>query len=78
MVSSRQLVELYARSTTSGRPVSVHRLVSDRDDDVVIATAIAAQADLIVTGGKALLLVEEFHGVRIVSAVGALRPLTSA
>jgi len=77
LLSSGQLVDWYARSTTSVRPVSVPRLVSDPDDDVVIGTAVAAKADLIVTGDHALLSVVEYEGVRIVSVVEALRIVAS-
>jgi uncharacterized protein len=40
---------------------------ASRDDDVVIGTAIAARADLLVTGDKPLLTVNEHQGVRLVS-----------
>jgi putative PIN family toxin of toxin-antitoxin system len=76
-LSSRQLLDSYARSATSVRPVPTRRIVSDPDDDVVIGTAIAARADLIVTWDKALLSVAEYQGVRIVSVANALRILTS-
>jgi putative PIN family toxin of toxin-antitoxin system len=70
------LIEAYTKQTICVLPAPTPRIVSDPDDDVVIGTAIAAQANLIVTGDKALLLVAEYQGVRIVSAVGALRLLT--
>jgi putative PIN family toxin of toxin-antitoxin system len=47
----------------------------DPDDDVVLATALAGKADLIVTGDADLLALKEFAGIRIVSprtAVGVL------
>ena len=37
----------------------------DADDDVVLATALAAKADIIVTGDNDLLVLKEFHGIRI-------------
>ena len=77
MVSSRQLVELYVRATTSVRPVSVPRLVSDPDDDVVIGTGVGARAGFVVTGDHALLEVAQYEGVRIVSVVEALRIVAS-
>ena len=39
----------------------------DADDDVVLATAQAAKADIIVTGDDDLLVLKEFHGIRILS-----------
>jgi len=39
----------------------------DADDDIVLATALAAQADFIVTGDDDLLTLKEHQGIRIVS-----------
>ena len=39
----------------------------DPDDDMVLATAIAAQADLILTGDEDLLVLAEHGGIRILS-----------
>ena len=39
----------------------------DRDDDVVLATAVAARADVIVTGDQDLLVLVSFEGIAIVS-----------
>jgi predicted nucleic acid-binding protein len=41
-------------------------LAPDPDEDVVIGTALAARADLLVTGDRALLSVATFEGGRIV------------
>lgn len=48
------------------RPTVVPRIAPDADDDVVIGTALAARADLVVTGDKLLLSVAEHQGLRIV------------
>ena len=48
------------------------RLAPDPDDDVVIGTALAAKADFVVTGDRALLSVREYEGGRIVSVSEAL------
>ena len=77
LLSSSQLVDLYAAWAISVQPLPTPGLVSDPDDDVVIGTALAAKADLIVTGDKALLLVAKYDGGRIVSVAEALRHLTS-
>jgi putative PIN family toxin of toxin-antitoxin system len=78
LISSRQLLDLYARSAISVKPVPTPRIVSDPDDDVVIGTALAAKADFIVTGDHALLAVTEYQGVRIVTATEAVQILTAA
>jgi putative PIN family toxin of toxin-antitoxin system len=39
----------------------------DADDDVILATAVAARADLIVTGDKDLLVLGSYEGIPIVT-----------
>ena len=39
----------------------------DSDDDMVLATALAAKANFIVTGDDDLLVLKEFQGIRILS-----------
>jgi uncharacterized protein len=77
LLSTDQFVESYLRQAVSVHPVPTPRIVSDFDDDVIIGTALAANADLVVTGDKALLSVAEYAGIRIVSAAEALRILSS-
>ena len=48
-------------------PVLPKPVCRDADDDVVLATALAAKADIIVTGDNDLLVLKEFHGIRIIS-----------
>lgn len=43
------------------------RICRDRDDDIVLATAIAGRADLIVTGDNDLLVLKQFRGIGILS-----------
>lgn len=45
----------------------------DPDDDHVLACALAAKADLIVTGDADLLNLREYQGIRIIAATEALR-----
>ena len=47
----------------------------DPDDDVVLALALAASADLIVSGDNDLLVLEQFEGVPIVNTAQALHRL---
>ena len=67
-----QLVDGYAELAQLVRPTPTPRIVADPDDDVVIGTALAARADLIVTGDRALLDVGTYQGVRIVGVAEAL------
>lgn len=50
----------------------------DPDDDDVLALALAAQADLIVSGDKDLLVLGQFEGMPILTARQALELLASA
>ncbi len=45
----------------------------DPDDDAVLALAIAASADLIVSGDRDLLNLKSFQGIAIVTPAEALR-----
>ena len=67
-----QLADGYAQLTALVHPSPVPRIAPDPDDDVVIGTALAAKADLIVTGDKPLLTVIEHQGVRLVGVVRAI------
>lgn len=72
-----QLVDRYAELAQVVRPTSIPRIAPDPDDDVMIGTAIAAKADLLVTGDRLLLSVGEYQGVRIVSMAEALQGLAA-
>jgi putative PIN family toxin of toxin-antitoxin system len=67
-----QLVDGYAQLAALVRPAATPRIAPDPDDDVVIGTALAAKADLVVTGDKPLLTVSEHQGVRIVGVAQAI------
>ncbi|MDR2212377.1 MAG: putative toxin-antitoxin system toxin component, PIN family [Pseudomonadales bacterium] len=53
----------------------VHPICRDADDDHVLALALAAQADLIVSGDQDLLVLERFEGIAITTARQALEQL---
>lgn len=72
-----QLVDRYAELAQVVRPTPTPRIASDPDDDVVIGTALAAKADLLVTGDRPLLSVTQYQGVRIVGVAEAME-LTAA
>ncbi|MGD0630162.1 MAG: putative toxin-antitoxin system toxin component, PIN family [Terracidiphilus sp.] len=70
--TSEEFVDLYAGCVLIVRPISVPRLAPDPDDDLVIGTALAAEAALIVTGDKPLLSVGTCEGGRIVTVREAI------
>ena len=47
---------------------TVRGVAPDREDDLVLGTAVKANADFLVTGDKGLLAIGEYRGVRIVTA----------
>jgi len=73
-----QLVAEYEGFVNLVTPGSIRRVVRDRDDDAVLACAIAAAADLIVSGDAHLLNLKSFHRIPIVSAGEALARITKA
>ncbi|MEG4350624.1 putative toxin-antitoxin system toxin component, PIN family [Microcoleus sp. LAD1_D5] len=62
MSGTRELVEIYPIST-----INVPEL-RDANDNMVLATALAADADAIVTGDLDLLVLQEYEGIPIVTA----------
>jgi putative PIN family toxin of toxin-antitoxin system len=74
-LSVDELVDLYAALAGMVRPLSIPRTAPDPDDDVVIATALAANADFIVTGDRTLIDVERYDGGRIVTVAEAWQTL---
>ena len=68
------LMQHYGMLTTVVRPEPIGRTVlSDEDDDHVIATALSAQADVIATGDRDLLKLHPYRTVQILSPSDALR-----
>ena len=59
------------------RPATISRIAPDPDDDVVIGTTLAAQADFIVTGDKSLLSVTTYQGGHIIGVSEAVRTITA-
>ena len=74
-----QLAARYALASEFVALQSVPRTVpSDPDDDAVIATGIAAGADLIVSGDGDLLALHPYRGMRILNATDAARHMRVA
>ena len=76
-LSIDQLVEGYAQLAALVRPTPVPRLAPDPDDDVVIGTALAANAEFIVTGDRTLRSLTEYQNVKIVRVSEVLQTLPS-
>ena len=62
------LLRIYADEATvvKAKPL-VKPVCRDSDDDEVLATALAAKAEIILTGDDDLLVLKEFQGIRILS-----------
>ncbi len=60
------------RPFRSSRQHRCHSRCRDPDDDDVLALAVAAQADLIVSGDQDLLVIGQFEGIPIIAARSAL------
>lgn len=88
VISRAKFDEILARSNTSRErslaeirqlaevivpPPLPQPVCRDSDDDHVLACALAAQADLIVSGDADLLNLREYQSIRIVAAAEALR-----
>jgi putative PIN family toxin of toxin-antitoxin system len=70
------LVADYQRVATLGQPAVIPPVVAaDPDDDAVIACAVAAAADAIVSGDRHLLALGSYQGIPIVTAVDLLARL---
>lgn len=68
------LIERYVTIADLIAPAQIRRVVpADADDDHVLACALAAQADLIVSGDKHLRNLKSWQGMPIVNASDALK-----
>lgn len=76
-LSATALVQDYARLAEIVEPAPLSGVSRDPDDDVVLATALAAQAFLIVSGDHDLLDLGTFRDIRILNAADALRVLNA-
>jgi putative PIN family toxin of toxin-antitoxin system len=69
-----ELVLGYAELATVVEPAEIApTIAADPDDDEVLACALAAQADLIVSGDDALLNLKHYHGIGIVTPAVAIQ-----
>ena len=54
------------------------RVSRDADDDAVLACALAARADLVVSGDNDLLSLKGFSGIRIVTIAQAVKAVSGS
>ena len=74
-----ELVLGYAELATLLEPASIAPTVlADPDDDNVLACALAAQADLIVSGDRHLLRLAQYEGTRILTVAQAVQVIGQA
>jgi hypothetical protein len=71
------LMQHYGMLAKLVKPEPIERTVRDIDDDVVIATALTAKADVIASGDRDLLVLHPWQGIRIFNAADALQYIQS-
>ena len=77
LASPKFPMQRYAMLAQLVVPAQIGRVVvKDIDDDAVIACALAAQADLIVSGDAHLLNLKHYQGTSIIDAAEAMRTLS--
>jgi putative PIN family toxin of toxin-antitoxin system len=75
-LSATQIFEGYAALTTAVAPaIILPAIIDDPDDDAVLACAVAAKADLVVSGDPHLVKLEQYEGVPIVTPAEAVKRL---
>jgi uncharacterized protein len=72
-----ELIERYSLLTRVVRPKSVEQVSRDSDDDHIIACALAARADFLITGDDDLLVLRQHQGIGIISVAKALDMLVA-
>jgi putative PIN family toxin of toxin-antitoxin system len=76
-VAPAYLMQRYGSMTQLVVPKSISRAVRDVDDDVVLGTAMAAEADVIVTGDQDLLVLNPWKGIRILDSSQTIEALVA-
>ena len=71
----REVLADYLEIVEVVEPLEIPRVVRDPDGDHVLACALAAKAELIVSGDQDLLVLHEYQGIPILPAAEALRRL---
>ena len=73
--SVNELLAGYRALVTLARPAAVEAITRDPDDDHVIACAVGANAEIIVTRNRDLLDLGSFQNIRILAARDALEAI---
>ncbi len=76
-LSLKNVLDDYARIVHFVVPAKISPTSTDPDDDHTLACALAAEADLIVSGDPDLLNLKSFHGTPIVTPAEALRRIAA-
>lgn len=76
-LSLKNVLEDYARIVQFVVPAEISPTSTDPDDDHALACALAAEADLIVSGDPDLLNLKHFHGTPIVTPAEAMRRIAA-
>lgn len=75
--TAKDVLEDYASIVEFVAPAEISPTSADPDDDAVLACALVAAADLIVSGDPDLLNLKQFHRIEIVNPAEALRRITT-
>ncbi len=67
------LMQGYSILAKSVTPQAIQRTVRDPKDDAVIATALVAQAEAVITGDNDLLVLHPWQGIQILNPAQALQ-----
>ena len=73
----RQVLADYIEIVELVEPLEVPRIVRDPDDDHVLACALAAKAQIIVSGDKDLLDLTEYQSISILTTADALQHINT-
>ena len=77
-LKAEELFNGYAALCRIVEPVQIQRTSIDPDDDAVLAAALAAPADLIVSGDAHLLNLKAFHRIPIITAAEAVNRIAQS
>ena len=75
-LNGAQVLADYLQVVELVEPVSIPPTSRDPDDDAILACALAAHADLIVSGDADLLVLKQFLDIPIMTAAQALKHIT--
>jgi len=77
-ITTEQMTAGYRALATTVRPAAIDPTVRDPDDDHVLACALGAQAELVITRDQDLLDLRNFQGIAVLAARDALELFTAA